>query len=83
MSLHGVCVVICVPSNTTVTGSSCKCVTSASTNECAADKFCWTDNTCKDAMKLGIGECPLSQPPPSPHPRFAPSSLRVPSYICV
>jgi len=63
ISLHGVRIVPCLPSDAIVTNSTCKCASSASTNECAADKFCWTDNTCNDAMKPCDGDCPL---PPWP-----------------
>ena len=54
---RGVCTVVpCVLSDKSATGSSCKCALSASTNECDDKKFCWTDNTCNDAMKPGEWE---------------------------
>ena len=41
----------CTTSDTEAVTSACKCASDSTNNECAADMFCWTDNTCNDAAK--------------------------------
>ena len=42
----------CTTSDTEAVTSACKCAGDSTSNECAADMFCWTDNTCNDAAKV-------------------------------
>ena len=41
----------CSPSDSVAISGNCKCASGSSTNECAAGKYCWTDNTCKSGVK--------------------------------
>merc|ERR1719253_2459865 len=39
-------------SDTTVTGAACMCASDAAADDCAADQYCWTDNTCNSAPRF-------------------------------
>ena len=41
------------PDYTAIANSTCKCASTATTNECAVGKFCY-DSTCNDAAKMGL-----------------------------